>query len=268
MFVSDNFTPASRALRAAIYLRVSTGKQAQSDLSIPDQRRQIEGYCKARGWVIAQEFVDAGISGTDENRPAFQRLLDLATNCGAPFDVVVVHSFSRFARDHLVLGFEERKLRRHRIRLVSITQELDDEPSGQMARQLFGLFDEYQSKENAKHTLRALKENARQGFWNGTTPPHGYALVVTEQRGAKLKKRLAEDALEAETVRLAFRLFLQGDGKSGPLGIKKVTSYLNEKGLRTRGGARWGTVKSIGCSPTPSTKANTASTAGAEKPGT
>jgi site-specific DNA recombinase len=35
------------------------------------------------------------------------------------------------------------------------------------------LFDEYQSKENAKHTLRAMKENARQGFWNGALPPIG-----------------------------------------------------------------------------------------------
>lgn len=53
-----------------------------------------------------------------------------------------------------------------------------------MMRQIMTLFDEYQSKENAKHTLRAMKENARQGFWNGSQPPLGYRIVVAEPRGA------------------------------------------------------------------------------------
>jgi site-specific DNA recombinase len=43
---------------------------------------------------------------------------------------------------------------------VSITQELGDDPMSNMIRQIMALFDEYQSKENAKHTLRAMKENA------------------------------------------------------------------------------------------------------------
>jgi DNA invertase Pin-like site-specific DNA recombinase len=86
-------------LRAALYMRVSTGRQAESDLSIPDQRRQGLAFCKSRSWEVAAEFVDAGLSGTNDNRPEFQRLLDLATNGAPPFDVVVVHSYSRFARD-------------------------------------------------------------------------------------------------------------------------------------------------------------------------
>lgn len=44
-------------------------------------------------------------------------------------------------------------------------------------RQFLGLFDEYQSKENAKHTLRAMRENARQDFWNGARPPFGYDTI-------------------------------------------------------------------------------------------
>ena len=42
-------------VRAALYLRVSTGRQAQSDLSIPDQRRQAKAYCKSRGWEIVAD---------------------------------------------------------------------------------------------------------------------------------------------------------------------------------------------------------------------
>ena len=105
-------TAKEPAPRAALYLRVSTGRQAESDLSIPDQRRQGVAFCKARGWEVAAEFVDAGLSGTDDKRPELQRLLDMATSDGAPFDVVVVHSFSRFARDHFALEYHVRRLRK------------------------------------------------------------------------------------------------------------------------------------------------------------
>lgn len=230
----------NEACRAALYLRVSTGRQAESDLSIPDQRRQAEAFCAARGWQVTAEFVDAGLSGTDDKRPELQRLLDMASEDGAPFDVVVVHSFSRFARDHFALEYHVRKLRKHGIRLVSITQDLGDDPMSVMVRQVFALFDEYQSKENAKHVLRAMQENARQGFWNGAAAPFGYRTIAAEQRGAKTKKKLDIDPVEAEVVRTMFRLFLEGDGTSGPMGVKAVATWLNDNGYRTRRGSRWG----------------------------
>lgn len=85
-----------------------------------------------------------------------------------------------------------------------------------------------------------MKENARQGFWNGSRAPIGYRVVAAEQRGAKTKKRLEIDPLGAETVRLIFRLFLEGTGNSGPLGIKSIVKHLNETSIRTRDGGRWG----------------------------
>jgi hypothetical protein len=88
-----------------------------------------------------------------------------------------VHSFSRFFRDQFQLEFYVRRLAKNGVRLVSITQELGDDPMSNMIRQIMALFDEYQSKENAKHTLRAMKKNARQGFWNGALPPIGYRIV-------------------------------------------------------------------------------------------
>ena len=47
-------------MRAALYLRVSTKRQAEKDLSIPDQRKQLEAFCKQRGWTVAAEFVEPG----------------------------------------------------------------------------------------------------------------------------------------------------------------------------------------------------------------
>src|SRR5690606_7441680 len=80
---------------------------------------------------------------------------------------------------HFELEFYVRKLAKNGVKLVSITQEMGDDPMHVMMRQIMALFDEYQSKENAKHVMRALKENARQGFWNlrwkATEPPARWA---------------------------------------------------------------------------------------------
>src|SRR5207237_1316777 len=73
-------------------------------------------------------------------------------------DAIVVHSFSRFFRDQFQLEFYVRRLAKNGVRLVSITQELGDDPTSNMIRQIMALFDEYQSKENAKHTWRAEGE--------------------------------------------------------------------------------------------------------------
>ncbi len=87
-----------------------------------------------------------------------------------------------------------------------------------MMRQIMALFDEHQSKGNTKHVLRALKENAR----NGSLAPIGYRIVAAEQRDAKLKKKLEIDPLYADTVRLIYRVALEGDGTSGPMGVKNT----------------------------------------------
>ena len=227
-------------LRAALYLRVSTARQAEHDVSIPDQKRQGEAYCEARGLQLVETFIEPGASATNDRRPEFQRMIEAGTSKPAPFDVVVVHSFSRFFRDHFELEFYVRKLAKNGVKLVSITQEMGDDPMHVMMRQIMALFDEYQSKENAKHVIRALKENARQGFWNGSLPPIGYRTVAAEQRGAKTKKKLEIDPLHADTVRLIYRLALEGDGTTGQMGVKNIVSYLNSRRIFTRDGGRWG----------------------------
>jgi site-specific DNA recombinase len=72
---SPDVTAAAAVAKAALYLRVSTGRQAESDLSIPDQRRQITVCCVDRGWHVAAEFVEPGNTATDDRRPAFQAMI-------------------------------------------------------------------------------------------------------------------------------------------------------------------------------------------------
>jgi hypothetical protein len=126
-----------------------------------------------------------------------------------------------------------RKLRKVGISVISMTQEFGSDPTGNPIRQIVGSFDEYQSRENAKHTLRAMQENARQGFWNGAPPPFGYEAVVQERRGHKLKKALAIQQDEAEVVRHIFGLALGRSGMS--CGLMSIVDQLNESAVSYRG---------------------------------
>jgi DNA invertase Pin-like site-specific DNA recombinase len=175
------------SLRAALYLRVSTARQAEHDVSIPDQKRQGEAYCQSRGYQIVETYVEPGASATNDRRPEFQRMIEAGTAKPPPFDVVIVHSFSRFFRDHFELEFYVRKLAKNGVKLLSITQEMGDDPMHIMMRQIMSLFDEYQSKENAKHVLRAMKENARQA--SGTALCRRSAIASSRPSNAAPRSR-------------------------------------------------------------------------------
>ena len=60
--------------RVAVYARVSTTRQAENDISIPDQLAQAARYCSTKGWHVAREFVDAGASARDDKRPVLSDL--------------------------------------------------------------------------------------------------------------------------------------------------------------------------------------------------
>ena len=85
-------------LRAALYMRVSTGRQVEHDLSIPDQRTQLKSWCRTHGYTVAAEFVE-GASAGDDRRPVFQQMIERACDGEQSFDCVVVHSYSRFLRE-------------------------------------------------------------------------------------------------------------------------------------------------------------------------
>ncbi len=225
-------------MNVALYARVSTVKQAEKELSIPDQLRQMREWCQRQGFAVAIEYEELGASATDDRRPVFQQMIQEACTKPAPFDAIIVHSLSRFFRDALEFGLYERQLGKYGVRLVSITQQTSDDPAGEMARRIFSLFDEYQSKENSKHTLRAMKENARQGYFNGSNPPYGYRVVSVELPGRKgNKKRLEVDLGEAAIVNRIFDLYINGQ-KGRTLGMVQVCAYLNQQGISRRG-KRW-----------------------------
>jgi DNA invertase Pin-like site-specific DNA recombinase len=222
-------------MRVIVYARVSTTRQADHDLSIPDQLAHADRYCAERGHVIAARYIDAGASARDDNRPEFQRMLGDIKSGAIIGDLLLVHSFSRFFRDSFGFAFYGREFGKFGVRVVSATQDVGEDSSGLLIRNVLSAFDEYSSLETAKHVTRSMLENARRGYWNGAKAPFGYRTIIVERHGNKDKKKLAIEPSEAEIVRLAFQLYLHGDGKTGPLGIKATTSYLNARGF-TNGG--------------------------------
>ncbi len=225
-------------MRCVIYARVSTARQAEQNISIPDQIARARKYAEARGFEVVGEYVERGASARDDRRPKFQAMIEAATQKQKPFDIILVHSFSRFFRDEVHFELYRRRLEKRGVSVISITQEMGDGPGGELTRRVIALMDEMRSKEDAKHVKRGMEENARQGFWNGAVAPLGYKTVAAEKRGDKIKKKLAIDPQSAETVKLIFNLFLEGDGETGPLGVKNIAQWLNARGYKTpRGGA-------------------------------
>ncbi len=159
------------APRASAYVRVSTSRQAEHETSLIDQIAAITAYCEARGMLLVDVYREPGASATDDNRPQFQSMIEAATARERPYDLVIVHSFSRFFRDQFEFERYRRKLAKAKVELVSITQDVGEGATGDLVRSILSKFDEYQSAETAKHVRRSMVANARQGFWNGSRPP-------------------------------------------------------------------------------------------------
>ena len=164
-------------MRAALYARVSTGKQAERDLSIPDQIRQLRAYCEQKGWTLYKEYIEPGASARDDRRPIFQEMIAEALGKNHSIDIIVTLTTSRFFRDATEARVYKRHLAKHGVRVVAIHQEVSDDPMGGFVEGIFELIDQYESDINGFHTLRAMKENARQGYFNGSRPKFGFTTV-------------------------------------------------------------------------------------------
>lgn len=201
-------TGPGKQSRVCIYARVSTMRQAASDLSIPDQIARGEQWCLLNGAELVDTVVEPGASATDDDRPQFQQMIARATSDERPYDIILVHSLSRLFRQAMHFLQYRTALKRAGVRIVSITQNAGDDPAGELSMSMLALFDEYTSMETAKHTQRAMLQNAKLGFWNGQSPPLGYETYEAEKRGGKSKRKLKVDEDEAFVFRKILDLYL------------------------------------------------------------
>jgi DNA invertase Pin-like site-specific DNA recombinase len=143
-------------MRAAIYARVSTSNNGQ-DPSV--QTREIREYCERRGWQIAGEYVDAGISGAKDSRPELNKLMADAHR--RRFDAVVVWKFDRFARSvsHLLRALEN--FNALGVGFVSLSEQIDTStPTGKMVFTVLGAVAELE-RSLIGERVRAGLRNAR-----------------------------------------------------------------------------------------------------------
>lgn len=118
-------------MKAAIYSRVST-----ADQSVAMQLDELRNYCERRGFEIAQEYVDQGVSGAKESRPALNRLLADARR--RRFDAVLVYRYDRFARSLRQLVNALGEFDALGIHFISLHEGVDTStPSGRL---VFGIF--------------------------------------------------------------------------------------------------------------------------------
>src|SRR5246500_4208819 len=143
-------------MRAAIYARVSTINNGQDPRV---QTREIREYCERRGWQIAGEYVDAGISGAKDSRPELNKLMADAHR--RRFDCVVVWKFDRFARSvsHLLRALETFKAQG--IEFVSFSEQMDtSRPAGKMVFTVLGAVAELERSLIVERVKAGLR-NAR-----------------------------------------------------------------------------------------------------------
>ncbi|HXZ71574.1 MAG TPA: recombinase family protein, partial [Streptosporangiaceae bacterium] len=227
----------SKPSRAAIYLRVSSASQVNTDhdpegLSLPAQRKRCRAHAKRLNAEVVREYVEPGVSGGSVlKREAFKRLLaDLEQH--RDIDMVIVWNISRWARDEEDLWVAYGLLRRSGVELVSVTEPIDDSPSGLLMLGVLGAI--------AAHDRRKLSIEVSRGRQQkvevGGTPnraPIGY-LNVRQMIDGREVRTITLDPERAPLVKLAFELYA-----TGGYSLAELAQILDERGLKSRGTRRY-----------------------------
>ena len=191
-----------RALkRAALYARVSTDKQEREE-TVASQVDLLQQTAAAHGYEVlpGNVFIDDGISGTRLDRPALDRLRDLAVE-GA-FEVLRVTAPDRLARRYAYQVVLVEECIRNGCEVVFVHQSLGASPEEQMLLQMQGVFAEYERALIQERTRRGRLFAARQGRVNWGNPPYGYTYV---RKTPTPPQHLVVNEAEAEMVRQIYR---------------------------------------------------------------
>ena len=216
---------------AALYARVSSDRQ-DVDLSISAQLRALRDHARKNGYLVAREYVDEAESGRIADRPEFRKMIDAASKTNAPFREILVWKFSRFTRkrEHAV-AFKS-MLRRKGVRVVSITEQADDTPTGKLLEGIIESVDEFYSENLAQEVTRGMREAASRGFWIASRTPYGYNRVMV-QDGPKKRPTLEPDADASRVIKRIFDLAEAGTG------MLKIAQALNDEGIASPAGKLW-----------------------------
>lgn len=209
---------------AAIYVRLSKEDQdklckSDESESIQNQKSMLVDYCRQNNWVIYDIYNDEDFSGTDKNRPEFNRMI---SDCReGRIDVVLCKSQSRFSRDAVLIeSYLHDKFIEWNVRFKSLVDNVDTEDiSNKKSRQVNALVNEWYVEDVSRNVRQTLKHKREQGQFVGSFAPYGY--IVDPQN----KNHLLVDETAAENVRLIFEMFSEG------LGYRTIVKELNGRNV-------------------------------------
>ena len=203
------------------YLRLSRedGDKPESD-SIVNQRKIVDLFVADKpGLAIEEYYIDDDYTGTNFNRPGFQKML--ADIQRGEIECVIVKDLSRFGRDYIDTGnYLERVFPQYGIRFIAINDNIDSAKSQyDMLLPIKNIFNEQYSRDISRKVKSAFKAKQENGEFIGAFAGYGYLKSEHDRH------KLAIDAVAAVVVQRIFDLFEQGSGKI------RIAKLLNEEGI-------------------------------------
>lgn len=198
--------------KAVIYARYSS--HGQQEQSIDGQLRDCYAFAERQGYMIVGEYIDRALTGRNDDRPDFQRMLADARK--KQFKYILVWKLDRFARNRYDSAVHKAELKKYGVRVISATENISDEPEGIMLEGLLESLAEYYSANLSKHVKRGQRESILNGNIPGGVPPYGFKIV---------DKKLVADEEKAPIIRYIFEQYAKGIPK------KQIFAELNAKGI-------------------------------------
>ena len=219
-------------MNAILYIRVSTLDQAirgdqPEGFSIPAQREACKRKAKSLKATVIDEYVDRGESARSADRPELQRMLADLHDGKKEIEYIIVHKVDRLARslhDDVMIGLAIQKAG---AQLVSVTENIDETPSGKLLHGIMATIAEFYSRNLAAEALKGATQKAKRG---GTPyrAPLGYINVVRHINEREARTVII-DPDRGALITWAFKKYATGD-----YSIKMITAALYERGFRNR----------------------------------
>lgn len=189
----------------ALYARLSKDDDLVGDSnSIVHQKEILAKYAKEHGFTNIEFYIDDGFSGTNFNRPDFQRLMADAEE--GRISTVIVKDMSRFGRDYIMVGYyTEIYFSNLDIRFIAINDNVDSNIQTENDLTPFkNVFNEWYARDTSKKIRAVFKAKGNSGKHLSTNPPFGY------KKDPNDKDKWIIDEEAAATVRRIFQMYVEG----------------------------------------------------------
>ena len=200
-------------MNAVIYARYSSSSQREE--SIEGQVRECTAFAERNGYTVIGTYADRAISGTTDNRPEFQKMINDSKR--KLFDLVIVWKLDRFARNRYDSARYKNQLKKNGVKVISATEVISAGAEGILLESVLEGMAEYYSEDLKEKVVRGLSVNASKCKWNGGTVPIGYVVG--------LEQRLETNPMTATFVLEAFKMYDSGHT------ITEIRDYLKGKGV-------------------------------------